>query len=81
MYFNSFRGVFDAVKSGMCRYGVLPIENSIHGSVNEVYDLMEDYEFYIVKSIKMQVNHVYSSPAASVSQPNSCLSPAIIFGA
>ncbi len=61
MYFNSFRGVFDAVKSGMCRYGVLPIENSIHGSVNEVYDLMEDYEFYIVKSIKMQVNHVLAA--------------------
>lgn len=63
MYFNSFRGVFDAVKSGMCRYGVLPIENSIHGSVNEVYDLMEDYEFYIVKSIKMQVNHVLAANA------------------
>ena len=61
MYFSSFRGVFDAVKSGMCRYGVLPIENSIHGSVTEVYDLMEDYEFYVAKSIKMQVNHVLAA--------------------
>lgn len=58
MYMNSFKGVFEAVKSGMCRYGILPIENSIYGSVNEVYDLMENYEFYIVKSVKMHVNHV-----------------------
>lgn len=58
MYFNNFRGVFEAVKSGVCRYGILPVENSIHGSVTEVIDLMAEYDFNIVKSTKIQINHV-----------------------
>ena len=58
MYFGNFKGVFDAVKSGMCRYGILPLENSVHGSVSGVLDLMQKYEFSIVKSAKIQINHV-----------------------
>ncbi len=58
MYFPKFRGVFEAVNSGLCRYGVLPVENSIHGSVTEVEDLMAQYKFNIVKSVKIQINHV-----------------------
>lgn len=57
MYFNNFRGVFDAVNSGMCKYGILPIENSVYGSVTQVIDLMSEYDFYIVKSAKIQINH------------------------
>ncbi|MEG1180899.1 MAG: chorismate mutase, partial [Oscillospiraceae bacterium] len=41
MYFSSFDSVFGAVANGLCRYGILPIENSSYGSVNEVYDLMK----------------------------------------
>jgi len=58
MYFNRFEGVFQAVEKGLCRYGILPIENSSYGSVIEVYDLMKKYRFHIVKSIKLQINHV-----------------------
>ena len=57
MYTNNFRGVFNAVDSGLCRYGILPIENSIHGSVSEVYDLMQEYRFSIVRSVSLQINH------------------------
>lgn len=57
MYFNSFEAVFKAVSSGLCRYGILPLENSTAGSVNKVYDLMSKYNFYIVKSIKCRINH------------------------
>ncbi len=57
MYFNNFRGVFDAVNLGMCKYGILPIENSVYGSVTQVIDLMKEYDFYIVKSAKIQINH------------------------
>ncbi len=58
MYFDDFKGVFEAVNHGVCRYGVLPIENSVHGSVSEVIDLMAEYDFNIVKSAKVQINHV-----------------------
>jgi len=57
MYFNNFRGVFDAVNHGMCKYGILPVENSVYGSVTQVVDLMKEYDFYIVKSAKIQVHH------------------------
>ena len=57
MYFNRFQGVFQAVESGLCKYGILPIENSTAGSVNEVYDLMRKHRFYIVRSIKLRIDH------------------------
>ena len=57
MYFNSFEGVFNAVEKGLCQYGILPIENSSYGSVGTVYDLMRNYNFHIVKSIRLRINH------------------------
>ena len=42
MYMSNFEGVFKAVNSGLCRFGVLPIENSLAGSVNAIYDLLSD---------------------------------------
>ena len=57
MYFGRFDGVFQAVENGMCRYGILPIENSSAGSVPEVYDLMEKYNCKIVRSLKLKIEH------------------------
>ncbi|MEG1519351.1 MAG: prephenate dehydratase domain-containing protein [Clostridia bacterium] len=57
MYFKSFEAVFSAVEAGFCQYGLLPIENSSAGSVNNVYDLMREHKFYIVKSISLKVSH------------------------
>lgn len=57
MYFNSFEGVFNAVEKGLCQYGILPIENSSYGSVGAVYDLMQNYNFHIVKGIRLRINH------------------------
>ena len=57
VYLDSFSGVFEAVKSGMCSYGILPLENSVQGTVTQVMDLMSKYDFSIVKSAKIQVNH------------------------
>ena len=57
MYFQSFDHVFKAVESGMCQYGILPIENSTAGSVNAVYDLMIRHNFSIVRSARLKVSH------------------------
>ena len=57
LYCNRFEGVFRAVGAGMCRNGILPIENSSAGSVTEVYDLMERYNCKIVRSLKLKVEH------------------------
>ena len=58
MYMDDFEGVFRAVEGGLCRYGVLPLENSTAGSVTAVYELMQKYHFYIVASTRMYVGHV-----------------------
>lgn len=68
MYFNNFEGVFQAVENGMCQYGILPIENSSAGSVTQVYDLMVKYKFYIVKSLKLKIEHcLMAKPDAKLS--------------
>ena len=57
MYFKSFDGVFQAIEQGLCKYGILPIENSTAGSVNKVYDLMIHHNFSIVRTFRMKVDH------------------------
>lgn len=58
MYMSSFDSVFTAVDKGLCRYGILPIENSLQGSVIGVYDLMKKYSFHIVRSVRVKIDHM-----------------------
>ena len=41
LFMRTFEAVFQAVDSGLCKYGVVPIENSSNGSVRAVYDLLQ----------------------------------------
>jgi len=56
-YFSNFNAVFSAIEAGMCKYGVLPIENSTAGSVKQVYDLMKDHKFKIIRSVRIKIDH------------------------
>ena len=68
LFFNSFEGVFSAIDKGLCRFGVLPLENSTAGSVNRVYDLMMAYNFSIVRSVRLKVDHcLLANPGAEIS--------------
>ncbi|MBQ4063151.1 MAG: chorismate mutase [Bacteroidaceae bacterium] len=68
MYMNGFEGVFKAVSSGLCEYGVLPIENSLAGSVNAIYDLLSEYNVGIVRGVRLKVDHaLLSVPGAKLS--------------
>ena len=53
-FFDSYEAVFSAIEKGLCRYGVLPLENSTAGSVNAVYDLMMRHNFNIVRSVRLK---------------------------
>ena len=57
MYCNHFKAVFSAIESGLCQYGVLPLENSTAGSVTSIYDLMMEHNFSIVRSVRLKVDH------------------------
>lgn len=57
LYFESFESVFKGVASGLCQYGILPFENSIYGSVSEVYEMLSRFEGYVVRSVKLPIHH------------------------
>jgi prephenate dehydratase len=52
---GSFRAVFEAVAAGDAAAGVVPIENVIHGTVRENYDLLIEYELEIVGEVVVPV--------------------------
>mgnify|MGYP001094918133 CR=1 FL=1 len=57
-YFASFEAVFTAIEKGLCRFGVIPLENSTAGSVKQIYDLMLRHSsFKIVRSTRLKVDH------------------------
>ena len=56
-FFDSFDAVFRAVEEGYCEFGVLPVENSTAGSVNQVYDLMMRHDFKVVRSCRLKIDH------------------------
>ena len=65
MYCRTFDNVFSAIESGLCRYGILPIENSLAGSVNSVYDQLISRKCYIVRSTRVKIDHTLLAPAGT----------------
>lgn len=57
LFFSDWEKVFSAIEAGMCRYGVIPIENSTAGSVKKVYDLMISKSFKIVRTVRIKIDH------------------------
>lgn len=45
---NTFKNVMDAVQNKEADYGVLPIENSSTGGIQDIYDLLTNYDNYII---------------------------------
>ena len=58
----AWEDIFLALKAGDADYGVLPIENSSTGSINQVYDLLSKYGAYIVGEQTVRVNHCLLAP-------------------
>ncbi len=52
---GSFRAVFEAVASGDAEAGVVPIENVIHGTVRENYDLLVEFDLVIHGEVMVPV--------------------------
>ena len=54
---RTFREAMEAIEEGAADYAVLPIENSSAGSVNEIYDLLVEFENYIVGETILPITH------------------------
>jgi 3-deoxy-7-phosphoheptulonate synthase len=53
----SFRAIFDAVDSGEANVGVIPLENTLTGSIHENYDLLLEYDLKIVGELYLRIIH------------------------
>jgi chorismate mutase/prephenate dehydratase len=54
---HQFPEVVEAVEKGTADLGVLPIENTTSGAINEVYDLLLHAQLSIVGEVKLKVDH------------------------
>ncbi len=61
----SFRDIFEEVKQGRADYGIIPIENSLAGSIHENYDLLLEYDLYITAEFSLRVVHNLIAPAGT----------------
>ena len=57
LYVKTFDAVVSAVESGLCKFGVLPIENSSNGSVRAVYSLLQQHQLSVVRSTRLCIRH------------------------
>jgi prephenate dehydratase len=54
---HTFDAVFEAVNQSNCAYGIIPIENSLAGSIHRNYDLMLRYNLHIIGEHHLRVKH------------------------
>ncbi|MBC8439839.1 MAG: 3-deoxy-7-phosphoheptulonate synthase [Deltaproteobacteria bacterium] len=54
---KTFKDIFHAVQTGDCQYGVIPLENSLSGSIHENFDLLQEYDLKIIGEITIRIQH------------------------
>ncbi len=62
---HSFEEIFLAIEEGRATYGLLPIENSQAGSINQAYDLLLDHDLRAIGEVKLRVRHCLLAAAGT----------------
>jgi prephenate dehydratase len=63
---HSFEGIFHAIEEGRASHGLLPVENSQAGSINQAYDLLLDHDLRVIGEAKLRVRHcLLAAPGTS----------------
>ena len=66
---DSFRQAMEYVSNGMADYAVIPVDNSSAGMVSDTYDLLQEYNNYIVAETFVRINHcLLVKPGTDISQ-------------
>lgn len=66
---ETFRDAMEMIKNGEADYAVLPFENSSAGVVTQVYDLLVEYDNYIIGSIALPIAHTLAAiPGAKIEE-------------
>ncbi len=65
---DTFRDAMQTLDEGTAAFAVLPIENSTAGIVNEIYDLLAEYEHFIVGEQMLEIKHcLLGTPGSDIS--------------
>ncbi len=63
----TFRAIFEAVKGKEVDYAVVPLENSLSGSIHENYDMLLEYDLKIVGELTLRIiHHLIGRPGAGI---------------
>ena len=62
---DTFRDAMEAIEEGSADFAVLPIENSSAGAVSQVYDLLVEFENYIVGEVVIPIRHTLAGIAGT----------------
>ncbi|BBB33142.1 chorismate mutase / prephenate dehydratase [Thermotomaculum hydrothermale] len=54
---NTFADVFNGVEKGYYDFGVVPVENSLGGSILDVNDLLVKHNVFVIKEIPVKIQH------------------------
>ncbi len=66
---GTFEEVMQAVQDGAAEYGVLPIENSSTGTLSDIFDLLSEYNVYIIGEHMVKIEHnLWGLPGAKLSE-------------
>lgn len=62
---RSFSGIFAAIHENRATYGMLPVENSLAGTVVPAYDLLIDHDLRVQGEIIVRIEHCLMAPAGT----------------
>ena len=73
---KGFREIFAAVNDGRVTYGMIPLENSLSGSIHENYDLLQEYDVKIIGDITIRIQHaLIARPGVTKADIHTVLAP------
>ena len=59
---RTFAEIFDAIHEGQATHGILPVENTLAGTVMPAYDLLVDHDLRIQAEVILRVEHNLMAP-------------------
>ncbi len=59
---RTFGGIFEAIQDGRASHGMLPVENSLAGTVSPAYDLLMDHDLQVQAEAIVKVEHCLMAP-------------------
>jgi prephenate dehydratase len=71
----TFQSIFEAIKAGGIDYGIVPLENSLSGSIHENYDLLREYDLRIIGEVTIRImQNLLAKPGTELSDIRRVLS-------